>query len=82
MHMISAKKRRDRISWTKETISSSRLPALRHNHINDKNTFNTGNLDNQQTFTATHLQWVSGTKQMFPNLFTDTNRIIQHIQQC
>ena len=54
--MISAKKRRDRISWTKETISSSRLPSLQNNHINDENTFNKGNLDNQQKFTATHLQ--------------------------
>lgn len=53
MHMISAQKRRDSISWTKETISSSRLPALRHNHTNDENTFNKGNLDNQQTCTAT-----------------------------
>ena len=54
--MISAQKCRNRISWTKETIRSSRLPALRHNHKNDENTVNKGNLDNQQTFTATHLQ--------------------------
>ena len=47
--MISAQKCRDRISWTKETIRSSRLPALRHNHKNDENNVNKGNLDNQQT---------------------------------